>query len=57
MRSCGLTNSFSRLYTLASSSYDSILHVLKYVSTCCASADISEVVSSELFRFLIAAKN
>jgi hypothetical protein len=55
--SCGLTNSFSRLYTSPSSSYDSILHALKYVSTCCAGVDILELVPSGLFRFLIAANN
>jgi hypothetical protein len=55
--SCGLTNSFSRLYTSPSSSYDSILHALKYVSTCCASVDIAELVLGRLFRFLIAVKN
>jgi hypothetical protein len=35
IRSCGLTNSFSRLYTSASSLYDSISHALKYISACC----------------------
>jgi hypothetical protein len=54
---CGLTSSFSQLYTSPSSSYDLILHVLKYVSACCAGVDILEVVPSGLFRFLIAAKN
>jgi hypothetical protein len=57
IRSCGLTNSFSRLYTSPSSSYDSISHALKYVSACCADVDIVEVVPSGLFRLLIASKN
>jgi hypothetical protein len=57
IRSCGLTNRFSRLYTLSSSSYDSISHVLKYASACYADADIVELVPSGLFRFLIATKN
>jgi hypothetical protein len=45
--SCGLTNSFSRLYTLPSSSYDSILHALIYVSACCVGADIAELVPDD----------
>jgi hypothetical protein len=55
MGSCGHTNSFSQLYTSPSSSYDSILHALIY--TCCAGADIVELVPTGLFKFLIAAKN
>jgi hypothetical protein len=55
--SCGLTNRLSRLYTSPSSSYDSISHALIYVSACCASADIAELVPGGLFRFLIVAKN
>jgi hypothetical protein len=57
IRSCGLTSSFSRLYTSPASSYDSISHALKYVSACCTSVDIAELVPDGLFRFLIAAKN
>jgi hypothetical protein len=57
MRSCGHTNSLSQLYTSSSSSYDSISHALIYDSACCASADITELVSVGLFRLLIAAKN
>jgi hypothetical protein len=55
--SCGITNSFSRLYTSPSSSYDSISHALKYVSVCCAGVDIVELVPDGLLRFLIAVKN
>jgi hypothetical protein len=55
--SCGLTNSFSQLYTSPYSSYDSILHALKYVSTCCVGVDIKELVPIGLFGFLIDAKN
>jgi hypothetical protein len=57
MGSCGLTNSLSSLYTSPSSLYDTISHALIYVSTCCAGADIAELVPIGLFRFLIAAKN
>jgi hypothetical protein len=57
IRSCGLTNSLSQLYTSPCPLYDSILHALIYISACCASADIAEVVPDRLFRFLIVAKN
>jgi hypothetical protein len=57
MGSCGRNNSFSRLYTSPSSSYDSISRALVYVSACCASADNVEIVPTGLFKFLIAAKN
>jgi hypothetical protein len=57
MGSCGRTNSFCRLYTSPSSSYDSISHALKYVSACCVGADIAELVLGGLFKFLIATKN
>jgi hypothetical protein len=57
MGSCGRTNSFSRLYTSPSFSYDSILHALIYVSACGASVDIVELVPVRLFKFLIATKN
>jgi hypothetical protein len=53
-RSCGLTNSLSRLQTSPSSSYDSISHALIYVSACCASPDNVELVPGGLFRFFIA---
>jgi hypothetical protein len=57
MASCGHTNSFSQLYTSPSSSYDSISHAVIYISTCCVGANITELVPSGLFKFLIAAKN
>jgi hypothetical protein len=57
MGSCGRTNSFSRLYTSPSSSYDSISHALIYVSSCGAGANIAELDPGGLFKFLIAAKN
>jgi hypothetical protein len=57
MGSCGHTNSFSQLYTSPSSSYDSIMHALIYVSACCADVDIAELDPVGLFKFLIAAKN
>jgi hypothetical protein len=54
--SCRLTNSLSQLYTSPSSSYDSILHALLYISTCYASVDIAELVPGGLIRFLIATR-
>jgi hypothetical protein len=57
MGSYDRTNNFSRLYTSPSSSYDSILHALIYVSACCAGAYITKLVLGGLFEFLIAAKN
>jgi hypothetical protein len=52
---CDRTNSFYRLYISPSSSYDSISHALLY--TCCAGADIAELIPTRLFKFLIAIKN
>jgi hypothetical protein len=37
--------------------YDSILHALIYVSTCCVGPNIVELVLGGLFRFFIAVKN
>jgi hypothetical protein len=41
IESCGLTNSFSQLYTSPSSSYDLISDALKYVFACCAGVYIT----------------
>jgi hypothetical protein len=49
MGSCDRTNSFSRLYTSPSSSYDSISHALIY--SCCAGADIAKLIFTRLFKF------